>query len=452
MELFTNFQTIMNKYFLGALALLSYIPMMAEGYQINTLSARQLGMGHTGTALKLGAENMIFNPAGLAFSDKTLDLTGTVTGIKAFAECDHDGTTYKTHNGLSTPIAFNAAFRIYKNLQAGISFYTPYGSAINWTNNWPGAVLNQKVNLQIYTIQPTVSWRILPNLSVGAGIMISWGKVDLHKALVSGTSFDAFSGGATSLGNAAAASVGLKGTSQIALGANLGVMYDINDKWTVGVDFRTRMSMNVDAGTATVSYANQTIENLLESSVGLLNQSNFEASMPCPWTLNFGVSYKPTSRWTVAADAQLTGWHTYRQLCISFPDPLQQFDQIITKNYSNAWCFKLGAEYKMTRRLDLRAGLTIDTSPVNDEYYNPETPGMTKIEPTVGFSFRPIERLSIDLAFMYIRGLGKDNVSCPYEDLLLKSAGMPESVYKKHFDADYRVTALAPAIGISYSF
>lgn len=43
--------------------MLSACAAMAEGYQINTLSARQLGMGHTGTALKLGSESMIFNPA-----------------------------------------------------------------------------------------------------------------------------------------------------------------------------------------------------------------------------------------------------------------------------------------------------------------------------------------------------------------------------------------------------
>ena len=48
----------------------------AEGYQVNTLSARQLGMAHTGVAQKLGAESMIFNPAGLGFSSKTLDLIG----------------------------------------------------------------------------------------------------------------------------------------------------------------------------------------------------------------------------------------------------------------------------------------------------------------------------------------------------------------------------------------
>ena len=111
--------------------MLSACAAMAEGYQINTLSARQLGMGHTGTALKLGSESMIFNPAGLAFSERTLDISASVTSIKADAKAIHDGATYRTDNGISTPLAVIAAFRTYDNLQAGVSFYTPYGSAIN---------------------------------------------------------------------------------------------------------------------------------------------------------------------------------------------------------------------------------------------------------------------------------------------------------------------------------
>ncbi len=128
--------------------------------------------------------------------------------------------------------------------------------------------------------------------------------------------------------------------------------------------------------------------------------------MPCPWILKLGVAYKPIEDLTLAFDAQLTGWNTYRELNIIFPDPLQSFNQTITKDYRNAWCFHLGAQYALTKRFDLRAGLMVDTTPVNDAYYNPETPGMTKIEPTVGFSFRPIDNLSIDLAMMYVAGLG----------------------------------------------
>lgn len=426
---------------------LSAMSMMAEGYQINTLSAKQLGMGHTGTALKLGSESMIFNPAALGFSNRTLDISGSVTGIKAIATADYNGGKYQTKNGISTPMAINASFRIYDNFQAGISFYTPYGSAIDWTKDWPGAELNQKVNLKVFTVQPTFAWRITPKLSVGAGLMISWGNVNLDKALVSGRSFDALMGTMgvpSNLGESAAASVNLKGTSDVALGANVGIMYDINSKWTVGADFRTRMQMKVPAGVAQVDYATETARKVLEQKVGLINEANFSAAMPCPYVLNVGASFKPDERLTLAADVQLTGWKTYRNLNIEFPENIKDFSQHITKDYRNAMAYKIGAQYALTDRFDLRAGLMIDTTPVNKNYYNPETPGMTKIEPTVGFSFRPIERLSIDFSFMYIAGTGEDDAKCTYMDLLTRQ---PVT-----FEADYHVHAFAPAIGINYAF
>ena len=67
------------------------------------------------------------------------------------------GATYRTHNSISTPMAFNAAFRVYDNLQVGVSFYTPYGSSINWTRDWPGSVLSQKVNLMKKELQYTLT-------------------------------------------------------------------------------------------------------------------------------------------------------------------------------------------------------------------------------------------------------------------------------------------------------
>lgn len=447
MAVFTSFIPFMKRFLIGAMTALSAMSMMAEGYQINTLSAKQLGMGHTGTALKLGSESMIFNPAALGFSNRTLDISGSVTGIKAIATADYNGGKYQTKNGISTPMAINASFRIYDNFQAGISFYTPYGSAIDWTKDWPGAELNQKVNLKVFTVQPTFAWRITPKLSVGAGLMISWGNVNLDKALVSGRSFDALMGALgvpSNLGESAAASVNLKGTSDVALGANVGIMYDINRKWTVGADFRTRMQMKVPAGVAQVDYATETARKVLEQKVGLINEANFSAAMPCPYVLNVGASFRPDDRLTLAADVQLTGWKTYRTLNIEFPENIKDFSQHITKDYRNAMAYKIGAQYALTERFDLRAGLMIDTTPVNKNYYNPETPGMTKIEPTVGFSFRPIERLSIDFSFMYIAGTGEDDAKCTYMDLLTRQ---PVT-----FEADYHVHAFAPAIGINYAF
>lgn len=445
----------MRKFLIVPAVAMCALASNAEGYQVNTLSARQNGMGHTGTALKLGAESQIFNPSGLAFMDESLNLSGSFTAIFPTATCVNDGRQYKTCNGASTPVSVNTAFSVYDNLKAGVSFYTPYGSGIDWGENWAGAVLNQSVTLATYTVQPTVAWRVLPNLSVGAGLMLTWGTVNLDKGLVSPATTDAIlaaQGIPFKFGTTTPASVNLSGTTAVAIGFNVGAMYDISSRLTVGASFRSKMNMDMKSGEATLSYANDIARQAL-ADLQVLNEANFKASMPCPFVLNLGISYRPVDKLTLAFDAQLTGWGAYKSLDIEFlSEQLTPYNQHLVKDYRNSWTYHVGARYEMTQRLDLRAGLMVDTSPVNKAHYNPETPGMTKVEPSVGFSFRPLKNLSIDAAFVYVAGLGADNVSCDYIDLLaakVPALGLPS---QRTFTADYRVHALIPSIGLSYSF
>ncbi|MDE6157918.1 MAG: outer membrane protein transport protein, partial [Muribaculaceae bacterium] len=184
----------MRKIFIAVAALTAVLGLRAEGYQVNTLSTRQTGMGHVGTAMKLGAESQLFNPGALAFSDNTFELTGSVTAISAHATATHQGVDYKTDNDLSTPFSVTSSWRILDRFYGGVAFYTPYGSSINWGEHWPGAVLNQKVGIRMFTVQPTLSYRILPNLSIGAGLMLSWGSVDLYKGLLAGESLNRLMG------------------------------------------------------------------------------------------------------------------------------------------------------------------------------------------------------------------------------------------------------------------
>ena len=426
---------------------LSTLAASAEGYQINTLSARQNGMGHTGTAMKLGAESMIFNPAGLGFLDKTLEFQGSVTGIFAHATAKVNGVEYKTANDPSTPMAFNLGMSVYDNFKVGVSFYTPYGSGINWGDNWPGAVLNQRVALKAFTFQPTLAWRIIPGLSVGAGAMVTFGNVNLDKGSVSETSMNTVLG---AMGNDyrfsdTPASINLQGKAAVTVGVNAGVMWDIDPRWTVGVSFRSKMNLKVKCGDASVRFANEMARQILESQLGILDKANFKASMPAAAVLNAGVAYKPIDKLVLAFDAQWTGWSAYKSLDIEFlSETLTPYNQYIAKNYSNSWTFHLGAQYDLTNRFQLRAGMMVDTTPVSKTHYNPETPGMTKIEPSVGFSFSPVKYFSIDASLLYVAGLGVDGASCTYSDLLLKR--------DMTFTADYKVHAWNPSIGFRVSF
>ncbi len=462
----------MKKLILSIVAMAATMGAVAEGYQVNTLSAKQEGMGHTGVALKLGAESMIFNPAGMAFMDKTVDLSASVSGVISDVSAVHEGIKYETSNDVSTPFQISGAFSIYDNLKAGITINTPYGSGIDWTDNWPGATLNQSVKIQVFNIQPTVSYRILPNLSVGAGLMVAWGNVDLNKGLLKASTINAMIPGVVKqqlveqgvpaeyitddmvnqyasqmyLNNEITpASVNLKGTAEVVLGFNVGAMWDINDKITVGASYRSKMDMKVKSGDAKLSYniPNEAVQQVVQSKLNVLDNTNFAAQLPAVSVLTFGVSYKPIERLTLAFDAQLSGWSDYEKLSIDFVGLDVPFDQHITKNYSDAWAFRLGAQFAMTNRLDLRAGFIVDTTPVNENYFNPETPGMTRLEPTFGFSFRPIENFSVDLAFTYVAGLARKG-SIPEKDMLTGETS--------NFDAEYDVEAFIPAIGVSYSF
>ncbi|MCD8386718.1 MAG: outer membrane protein transport protein [Bacteroidales bacterium] len=431
---------------------------MAEGYQVNTFSAKQEGMGHVGVGMKLGSESVIFNPGALTFMDKTMEISGAVSAISSHVDCYYNGSTYETSNKVSTPMIISAAWRIYDNFYAGVSFYTPYGSSINWGRNWPGAALNQSVDLKIFTVQPTLSWRIIPKLSVGAGLMITWGNVDLNKGLVSGSSFGTMLGllgGGSWNESVSPASANLTGSSEIALGVNVGAMYDINKQWTVGASFRSKMKMHVKSGDVTVEYANETAQALLEANLQNLNYTNFDASMPCPYVLTAGVSYKPIEKLILAFDLQLNGWKAYDYLDITFAEQ-EAFNQHLKKDYKNTLTYHLGAQYAVTPRCDLRCGLMIDTSPCNKDYYNPETPGTTRIEPSVGLSFSPLKGLSVDLAFMYVYGTKAKNCTGEYDDFIAKTlnsmVGTQILPTTGTFTADYKLHAVIPAIGVSYSF
>lgn len=446
----------MKKTLLTLVAAASAMTCAAEGYQINTLSAKQGGMAHTGVALKLGSESMYFNPAGMAFMAQTFDASASINGVSATAKARYDGKWYETDNKVSTPVFVNAGFSIYDNLKAGVSFYTPYGSGINWGENWAGAMLNQQVKLAVYTIQPTFSWRVTSKFSLGAGLCMSWGTVDLSKGLVNPSTLDLMlkaMGSDYAFGTTMPASVNLKGTSEYGWGFNVGAMYDITDRLTVGASFRSKINMKVEKGEARLNYANEIARQVLQQELDVINMANFKAEMPMPAVLSFGAGYRPIDRLTLAFDAQLTFWSAYKKLNIEFlDDKVSAYNQSLTKDYKNSWAFRLGAQYGLTDRFDVRGGVILDLTPVNNNHYNPETPGMTKIEPSVGLSFRPVKGLSIDLSVLYVAGLGRDGAKCGYIDLLAAKLQNPAIPVNRTFQADYRVHAVVPSLGISYSF
>ncbi len=465
------------------------LSVFAEGYQVNLLSTKQTGMGHVGVGMKLGAESMHFNPAGLVFLKTNMDFSLGISAVMAKAKYSNAGYSAKTDNPVSTPLYAYAGFKIYDNLAAGISLTTPYGSSLKWPRHWEGASLIQDISLKSYVIQPTLSYKITDKLSIGVGLQLAWGNVNLSRGLMGAKDFqgigtaledylpllaglpltDAEKQGLQDMvtlmksTTVPPAYARLEGNAHMRVGFNVGIMYDVCDKVTVGLSYRSKIKMRVKEGDAELTYSNRNIENMFGQmelllakygsylpanfpnlSIPKYDQGSFHAELPLPSNTTLGVSYRPTDRWELALDLQYVGWSAYDSLNVYFNEAELGIAPIkAEKNYKNAMTYRIGASYKATERLDVRAGVYFDQSPIRKNLYNPETPGMNKLGISAGLTFEPYKNLQIDVAFLYIQGFDRDG-KYPYKNVV---TGQDES-----FGGKYKSTAFSPSIGLAYRF
>ena len=431
----------MKKLFLSLLASVTLSSAFAEGYQVNVLSTKQTGMGHVGVGMKLGAESMHFNPAGLVYLNGHMDMSVGISGIFSNARYKNGDYSAKTDNSVGTPVYAYVGYRIYDNLAAGISLTTPYGNSLKWPQAWKGAHLIQDITLKSYIIQPTLSYKILDNLSVGVGLQIAMGNVNLSRALLPVGALVPILG--ADYQDVVPVSATLDGKSKVKLGYHIGVMYDVCDKVTLGLSYRSRVRMKVKEGTAELDYASEKIKDLLDATgqIPPLDKGTFHAQLPLPSNTTFGVSYRPTDRWELALDLQFVGWSAYDSLNVVFNEKVLKIEDIkAEKNYKNTMIYRIGAQYMATDRLDVRLGLYYDQSLIRKNNYNPETPGMGKIGISTGCSFEPYRNLQIDFAFLYIQGVSRHG---SYPDKYSPGG---------KFSGKYESNAVSASLGLAYRF
>lgn len=512
------FKIVSMKRFLTLLAAVAAtLKLSAEGYQVNNLSTRQTGMGHVGTAMKLNSESIFFNPAATAFQTSRFDMSVGAAGILSY--CTYtpaptmdngfysgESRSWDSDNKMSTPIYAYFNYKPAKRWAVGVGFFTPDGSSMNWGDNWPGAHLIQSIDLAAYTVQPTVSFKICDRLSVGAGLMITWGNFDLSRSMLPVATGNLTAAGGLQLAagtlqakveqleqqpstpelaaqiaalngyidqaNAGAAyfaghhsgealvSARLEGSADVAVGVNAGILWEPDPRWSLGMSWRSRMNMQVGRGHAALNYASPetqqylTLLNALSTMAGGsevipgLDKGTFSAELPLPTTVTWGVSFRPAPEWELAVDLQWVGWSAYEALNVVFNEPELGIDPIYSvKNYSNTLTFRFGGQYRANEWLTARMGMYVDESPVSSDYLNPETPSMTKLSYTAGLSFRPCRHVSIDLAYCYVSSADPERTGS-YPVYNYQDNTQLESV----FSGNYKLHAHVLSFGAGFSF
>ena len=387
----------------------------AGGYQVRLQGQKQTGIGLIGTPFAFGASSIFYNPGSLSFMKENYSFSAGVSGIFSNVVYGAKGSDYtaETESPTGTPFYFYGAAKVIDDLTVGVGVFTPFGSSTKWNDMWNGRNLVQQISLSAIFIQPTVSYKINEKFGIGAGLDIVMGSVELSKAIaypVNGQ-FD-MQGEAT------------------AFGFNVGAYFKPTEKINIGIDYRSKVNMKVTDGEAQFTEIPSSLTTYFPAS------ANFDAELPLPANLDFGLSYQVSEKFLLAAELNVTFWSVYDSLIIDFKVNNEKLvDARSPREYENRIIPRLGAEYKFNEKFIARAGVYFDKTPTNEDYFAPETVSLNQFAFTLGLSYMPVKGLSIDLSYLQLEGLEADKKFTP-----------------ENFEGTYKTRAFIPGIGLSYNF
>ncbi len=388
----------------------SYL-LFAGGFQVNLQGQKQAGMGHTGIGLALDNASLQFNPGALIFVDSLGSFsTGASFIIPRTVYLDPNSTYLaQTVNHTGTPLCIYSNFKIKKNspITFGIGIYNPFGSRVQWEDDWKGQFLLREISLKTFFYQPTLSYKITEKLGIGVGYIFANGDFSLRKALPI----------QDSLGNYGEASLAGKATGK---GFNIGVYYKLNNNFSIGLNYRSAVKVKVQNGAADFVSAN-TVSQYFKNTT-------FNTQLNLPFNSGIGLGYLLNEKMKIALDINYVGWKSYDSLTIDFAQNSEKLADVASPRlYKNTFIFRTGLQYQLNQKFMLRAGLYYDQSPVKKGYLTPETPDSDKIGLTTGFTITFNKYLYIDASLIYTEGLKRvdTNIETQFEAIYKSKAVIP---------------------------
>jgi long-chain fatty acid transport protein len=367
---------------------------MAQGYQIDELSARRLGDAFSGgTAEARDASTTHYNPAGLVRLKKT-ELVGGVSLLTSKVDFSGDaitadpgdstgsGTGFASVSGgrtaetsssdpvphlyFSTPLAEGTVL--------GIALNAPFASNTDYGSTSP--LRYQTVKSEVTGLRLTLAagQELTHDLSIGAGLVVQRLEGSLSNAIdassVCSVGF-ALSSGALPLCGVAGTgdndgSVKFKG-DDVAFGYTLGLLYNLDENTRAGFAWRSAIKHKLE-GTAAVSIP-ATVEPVT-SQVDPFLYTHTEAAtfnLDTPESASASVFHQLNPALSLQGDITWTRWSRFEALDISTPSG---FNVKQSQNWNNNWRLAIGGEYQASEALALRSGFALDKSPVPSGQHN----------------------------------------------------------------------------------
>lgn len=371
--------------------------LATNGYFSHGYGLKAKGMGGVSVALSQDSLGGATNPAGMVWAGSRFDLGGDVFMPKRDAErsgagippingkIDSDKTSF-----LIPELGYN--HMLNSDLSLGVSVYgnggmnttypqgnfqcpTPTGSFVPANMLCGSGELG--VDLMQLIIAPTVAYKLHPQHAVGVSLLLGYQRFKasgLHA--FDNPQFSSTPGSVTNRGYDSSTGVGLR----------LGYQGRLSDMVTIGAAYAPKMKMGE-----------------FDKYKGLFAE---QGGFDIPSHYSVGVAFTPTPALTIAVDFERINCSDVKAV----NNPSQVQAQLGADNgpgfgWQDIDVFKLGAAWRVSDALTLRAGYNKGENPITpaDVTFNILAPGVMKDHYTAGFTWALDKQSEITGALMIAR-------------------------------------------------
>jgi len=427
--------------------------LFAGGFALTGVDSRSTSMAGAFRGLADDPSAMYWNPAGLGFMDEnSVSLGGTF--ILPKVTWDPSGTTvvnnpgygaqeYEANKKLTMFPSVFATMATSPRLKYGLAFYVPYGLGTTWdAYKLPGSPFvyeagfpedEMKSSIAVMDLHPSVAYQILPNLSVGAGLSLMYGTIDIDQLKFPDPS------------NPYALITSELAGSGIGFGGNLGLLFKATECLSVGLTGKlpAEVPLEGDASVYLWTPAHPDDDGNLVPAMKLGGKSDIEATLNIPAELALGFAYKVFSNWTVSLDYAYTMWESLETVKVEMKDPITIMPGMVVSeselilNWENTSRISLGTEYQLGCN-KIRGGFFFEQTPIPEATQIPTISDVgNKYSFNLGWG-RQIGQFGVNANVQYML----------FDEREIDSAGQTAN----NMAGTYHSQSTSGNIGLSYSF
>lgn len=355
----------------------------AGGFALREQSPFFQGMSFAGEAAGGDISSMYWNSAAAAINGNNIEANFTAIVPKSNIHVDTvnggapPGFLSNDASGIGSTAALPSMYANYqlsKDLFIGVGINSPFGTKTQPHNpNYWGGVLAEKTGLKTYNFNPTLAWRVLPGLTIGAGAQIQYGQGVLNFGPPAIANLTEFNGDGYGYGFTAGALIEpFAGTS-------------------IGVGYRSQMNQKLSG-------------NLVTFGTPLMTNANATLTLPDMVTVSLRQSVTPLMR--LLGTVEYTHWSRFQNLTINNDtknNVLNSLAITIPQNWQDGWLYSIGGEYDFAKNLTLRTGFAYEKSPVQDPTErNLGFPDNNRYWLSGGATWKVTEATAVDFAYSHL--------------------------------------------------